>query len=1141
MARKLFVMLAATVLTVMPLSVNALGFGNIRVISALNERMDAEIDLIDANEADIKDLKVSIASQNAFLRAGIERSSSLLGLRFSVNRRSNGKYYIKVSSRDSVREPFLNFLLEMDWKNGRMLREYTVLLDPPGRMQHQPSVVASPQTQAPAVVAKEEQKAATSQETPFIPPPTPAPVVQAEPVPAPIEKADDGQLFPRIPLTEFKGKEPQPAKVSKPEMAQPKPVAAKPAPKMEPLLPEPVAKPEKAKPSSEMAGMPADSGKPIAQADEDKFPTASPEQPFEDIDQLYPTIPLSAYTNIAATDLTGKTATKKAPVTGNLDYGITKKGDNLWKIAENLRGTKNKAVTIDQVMMALLRSNPSAFIKGNVHRLKIGQVLRIDDPGLLTAMSAKQAAQEYLAQTQAWNEYRKKVAAAKTPAQPEMASDTTAPAESATSPAASQGELVLSPPESSDLTSGVGTKKGKTVTSGPSDADLLREEVRKSLAEAKTAQGKNTALNEHLRDLEGEVTNLQRSMTVKDDELAALQQQLSAINKREEPAPVEAAPVEKQSPEKAQTEITPATEVAPVAEPATPETAPAPVSPAQTAPKEVMPQSGLPPQQEETQAPPAPVTKAPPAEHGFMDKAVAALGGIIAAAGGVLSTLSINPLYLGIIGGVVVLLLILLVILLKRRKNTDNFQESILSGATAGGTSESAAASVSAAEPASLDTNFSEESSFLSDFAISGAGAIQAEDSEVDPLTEADVFMAYGRHEAAEERLIEAIKLDPNRKELKLKLLELYNTTKNRDSFEPLAEEFYASLGDSANGDPMWEKVLIMGANIASDNPLFGNAPASSSMHESEEDFSNISNAGMSDSQVMDIGLDTGVFNTSDFDAPIMTPEDESSASLDFNLDFGGANDSSEESTASLDFNLGEADEDTDTVKAPDVSSDKDEDVPGADLDFNFDSSTDSDVEAEPTTTSMKAPDLDDNEMSLDFDMDSDPTESTAPHDFDLDSDLTESTASHDFDLDSDSTESTASHDFDMDSDSTESTASLDFEMDSDSTESTASLDFDMGDDITVKSEPAAEEGFSLDLGDEDSAAGLDLNLDATDAASDLDDIGSVDEVGTKLDLAKAYIDMGDPEGARSILDEVMEEGDASQKQEAQQLIQQIV
>ena len=348
-----------------------------------------------------------------------------------------------------------------------MLREYTVLLDPPDRKQHQPTVVASPQTQAPAVVAKEEQKAATNQETPFIPAPTPAPVVQAEPAPAPIEKADDGQLFPRIPLTEFKGKEPQPSRASKPEMAQPKPAAAtKPAPKMEPLLPEPepVAKPEKAKPSSEMANMPVDSAKPIAQADEDKSPTASPEQPFEDVDQLYPTIPLSAYTDIAATDLTGKTAPKKAPVTGNLDYGITKKGDNLWKIAENLRGARNKAVTIDQVMMALLRSNPSAFIKGNVHRLKIGQVLRIDDLGLLTAMSAKQASREYMAQTQAWNEYRKQIAAAKTSAQPEMASDTTAPAESATSPAASQGELVLSPAESSDLTAGVGTKKGKTVT-----------------------------------------------------------------------------------------------------------------------------------------------------------------------------------------------------------------------------------------------------------------------------------------------------------------------------------------------------------------------------------------------------------------------------------------------------------------------------------------------------------------------------------------------------------------------------------------------------------------------------------------------------------------------------------------------------
>ena len=68
----------------------------------------------------------------------------------------------------------------------------------------------------------------------------------------------------------------------------------------------------------------------------------------------------------------------------------------------------------------------------------------------------------------------------------------------------------------------------------------------------------------------------------------------------------------------------------------------------------------------------------------------------------------------------------------------------------------------------------------------------------------------------------------------------------------------------------------------------------------------------------------------------------------------------------------------------------------------------------------------------------------------------------------------------------------------------------------------------------------MDMNLDASDASMSLDASEGGDEVGTKLDLARAYIDMGDPDGARSILDEVMEEGNDGQKQEAQQLMTQI-
>jgi pilus assembly protein FimV len=86
--------------------------------------------------------------------------------------------------------------------------------------------------------------------------------------------------------------------------------------------------------------------------------------------------------------------------------------------------------------------------------------------------------------------------------------------------------------------------------------------------------------------------------------------------------------------------------------------------------------------------------------------------------------------------------------------------------------------------------------------------------------------------------------------------------------------------------------------------------------------------------------------------------------------------------------------------------------------------------------------------------------------------------------------------------------------------------------------------GLDFDLNTEDDTSGdtepgMDMNLDAGDAI-DLEMAAGGDEVGTKLDLARAYIDMGDPDGARSILDEVIDEGDDGQKQEAQQLMSQI-
>ena len=128
MKRKLLLVLAFIAL---PGFANALGLGKLQLNSALNQPLDARIELLSASADEIESLNVGLADNAAFRRARIDRPFVLSKLKFEVKEVEDGADYIQVSSRDSIREPFLNFLLEAGWSSGRLYREYTVLLDPP--------------------------------------------------------------------------------------------------------------------------------------------------------------------------------------------------------------------------------------------------------------------------------------------------------------------------------------------------------------------------------------------------------------------------------------------------------------------------------------------------------------------------------------------------------------------------------------------------------------------------------------------------------------------------------------------------------------------------------------------------------------------------------------------------------------------------------------------------------------------------------------------------------------------------------------------------------------------------------------------------------------------------------------------------
>jgi FimV-like protein len=164
----------------------ALGLGEITLHSALNQPLRADIALEDAAGLEEGDLSVSLATADEFSRAGVERVFFLNDLKFTPIFKGN-RSLIRVSSNKVVNEPFLNFLVQLNQPNGRVLREYTVLIDPPG---------------TPGIVPVADEPPASSPNSPFPsvkPAAAPAPVAKkpapkVEPVAAPVIDPSAEQL-----------------------------------------------------------------------------------------------------------------------------------------------------------------------------------------------------------------------------------------------------------------------------------------------------------------------------------------------------------------------------------------------------------------------------------------------------------------------------------------------------------------------------------------------------------------------------------------------------------------------------------------------------------------------------------------------------------------------------------------------------------------------------------------------------------------------------------------------------------------------------------------------------------------------------------------------------------------------------------
>ncbi len=333
------------------------------------------------------------------------------------------------------------------------------------------------------------------------------------------------------------------------------------------------------------------------------------------------------------------------------------------------------------------------------------------------------------------------------------------------------------------------------------------------------------------------------------------------------------------------------------------------------------------------------------------------------------------------------------------------------------------------------------------------AAADKVEDEPRDDvIAEADVYLAYGIYQQAEELLSQAIADNPERDDYRVKLAETHYASKNAEAFTEVASQLN---GRVENDSAMWKKVMSMGQDLCADNPMFQGSMVG--------------------------GLDIDAISPG-------APE------MDFDL---GINDA-DGSDAAVDLGLNP---DEQPLELPEMD----------DMAAVLDDEAEDEIVAEPVD-------------ELEFDLsDAGASEETdAEEEFSLDIDASEL----DIDIDKDK-DSNVITDIDFGLDEVAAVAEDEEEISLDLTDEVAALDMDLGEEAEVDTDVEAVPSLAA-LADDYSDDEEDFDL------SSLDD---VDEISTKLDLARAYLDMGDHEGTKGILEEVIADGDDEQKQEANELM----
>jgi len=519
--------LAIVLMVATPVAAQALGLGRFILHSGLDEPLNAQIELLSPTTNEIKTIKTSLATREDFEIAGVERAAHLFDIKYAVSQSPNGKYFLKLTSDQPIREPFLHFLIQVEWSGGRLIREYSALLDPPQWASGKPAEIETPQ-----LLTGEG--------------PSSTPTAAEAEAPLPVE------TLPPI------GTEPEQAK---PAMAEAAPPVTEPT--AQAASPEPVAPPPAAEATS-----PAEPATAQAQAPEAPAPTAEAVPPAETAKMPVEYMPVTE----PEAAVPAPAAPAPAPVAaGPSEYGPVQKGDTLSEIAE--RVYPDKSVSPQQVMIAMLRANPGAFINNNVNHLKTGKILTVPDRETVAAVPREEAAREFRAQYDAWQEYKLKLAGSSralavtesepAPVPEEPKAEKTSKAEKAPKkPAAAKAEptdllrivranLEKEISEDTAKTPGVETHKDAA-----QEKSKLTERVATLEEAIESKEMQNKEMRERVGKLQDQVKNTERLIELENKDMAVAQKQAAAAAEKAaaEKAAAEKAAAEKAAAEKAAAE-----------------------------------------------------------------------------------------------------------------------------------------------------------------------------------------------------------------------------------------------------------------------------------------------------------------------------------------------------------------------------------------------------------------------------------------------------------------------------------------------------------------------------------------------------------------------------------------------------------